>query len=71
MQLTKETVMKKVLFATVAATIFVAVSPAFANPSYEAEWDYAGWRDAQQSIAGQQVETRNTQLIYRPHRVRQ
>jgi hypothetical protein len=62
--------MKKVLIATVAATIFAVVSPAFANPAYEAEWDYAGWRDAQQSIARQQVETRNSQLIYRPHRVR-
>jgi hypothetical protein len=62
--------MKKVLFAT-AASIFVVVSPAFANPAYEAEWDYAGWRDAQQSSARQQVETRNSQLIYRPHRVRQ
>ena len=69
MQLTKETVMKKVLFAAVTATIFVVVSPAFANPAYEAEWDYDGWKAARQSNA--QVETRDSQLIYRPHRVRQ
>jgi hypothetical protein len=34
--------MKKVLLATVAATVFAAVSPVFANPSEEAEGDYAG-----------------------------
>jgi hypothetical protein len=61
--------MKKELFAAAAATIFIVVSPAFANPAYEAEWDYDGWKAARQSNA--QVETRNSQLIYRPHRVRQ
>ena|ERR1700722_7923049 len=39
-QPTKETVMKKVLFATAAATMFVAISPAFAaSPADDAEWD--------------------------------
>ena len=32
--------MKKVLFATAAATMFVAISPAFAaSPADDAEWD--------------------------------
>jgi hypothetical protein len=63
--------MKKVLFATVAATMFVVVAPAFANPAYEAEQDYAGWKDAQQSAAGKQVETRNGWAIHQLNRVHQ
>jgi hypothetical protein len=36
--------MKKALFAAVAATIFVVVSPAFANRAYEAELDMTAGR---------------------------
>jgi hypothetical protein len=36
----------KVLFA--AATTFVMLSPVFANPSYEAEWDQATYPSAGQ-----------------------
>jgi hypothetical protein len=61
--------MKKVLFATVAATMFVVIAPAFANPAYEAEEDYAGWKAARESNAGQQVEMRNGHVIYRPNQV--
>ena len=38
--------MKKLLFAISAATLLVAGPAAFANPSEEAEGDYASWRDA-------------------------
>ena len=38
--------MKKLLFAMTAATLLVAGSAAFANPSEEAEGDYAGWKAA-------------------------
>jgi hypothetical protein len=38
--------MKKVLFAITAATLLVAGPAAFANPSEEAEGDYAGWKAA-------------------------
>ena len=38
--------MKKLLFALSAATLLVASTAAFANPSEEALGDYAGWRDA-------------------------
>jgi hypothetical protein len=48
--------MKRAFVATLAATIFVAVSPAFANPGHEAEHNYAGWNAAQQSKAGRQFE---------------
>jgi hypothetical protein len=44
--------MKKILIVTTAVTVFAAVSSAFANPSYEAEWDYDGWRAAQSAAAG-------------------
>jgi hypothetical protein len=38
--------MKKLLFAISAATLLVAGPAAFANPSEEAEGDYAGWKAA-------------------------
>jgi hypothetical protein len=56
--------MKKMLFATLAATMFVVVSPAFANPAYEAEQDYAGWKAAREA-AQQQVEQPKGHVIHR------
>ena len=38
--------MKKLLFALSAATLLVAGPAAFANPSEEAEGDYASWKAA-------------------------
>ena len=38
--------MKKMLFAITAATLLLAGPAAFANPSEEAEGDYAGWKAA-------------------------
>ena len=39
--------MKKVLFATAAVTMFVAVSPAFAaSPADDAEWDRRAYSSA-------------------------
>ena len=58
------------LVAAAAATMFVVVAPAFANPSQEAEDDYAGWKAARDAAA-QQVETLRGQHIHRsnpPHR---
>ena len=66
---------KQLLFAAAAATMFVAISPAFANPALEAEWDYAGWRDAQAAAAqaarvSHQTVTRNGHVvIYRSNQV--
>jgi hypothetical protein len=61
--------MKKLLVAAVAATMFVVVAPAFANPSYEAEEDYAGWKAARDA-ARQQVETGHNQTIHRSNQFR-
>jgi len=57
--------MKKMLFATLAATMFVVVSPAFANPAQEAEEDYAGWKAAREAAAQQQVEQPKGHVIHR------
>ena len=60
--------MKKMLFATLAATMFVVVSPAFANPAQEAEEDYAGWKAAREAAAQQQVEQLKGHVIHRSNR---
>jgi hypothetical protein len=60
--------MRKMFFATAAATMFV-VAPALANPSQEAEEDYAGWKAARESNAGQQVETLKGRAIDRSNPV--
>ena len=59
--------MKKVLIGTAAAIALIAVSPAFAGPAEDAEWDYAGWLAAQKA-AQQQVQHQvhhNGHVIYR------
>jgi hypothetical protein len=61
--------MKKVLFATAVATMFVAVPPAFANPSQEAEEDYAGWKAAREAAGSQQTVTEKGQFIHRSNQV--
>jgi hypothetical protein len=48
----KETIMKKLLIVTTAVTVLAAISQAFASPSYEAEYDYDGWRAAESALAG-------------------
>ena len=58
--------MKKVLIATAAAFAFIAVSPAFANPSEEAEGDYAGWLAATKAAQQEQAQVQhNGHVIYR------
>jgi hypothetical protein len=58
--------MKKVLIATTAAIVFIAVSPAFAGPAEDAEWDYAGWRAAEKAAQQQvQHQVHNGHVIYR------
>jgi hypothetical protein len=56
--------MRKMLVAAAAMTMFVVVAPAFANPSQEAEDDYAGWKAARDAAA-QQAETRHARTIHR------
>jgi hypothetical protein len=57
--------MKKVLLATLAATMFVVVSPAFAGPADDAEWDLQGWKAAREANPVQPVETQKGHVIYR------
>jgi hypothetical protein len=63
------TVTGKLLLAAAAVTTFIAVAPAFANPSYEAEEDYSGWRDAQRASVNQRTEIKNGPVIHRSHRI--
>jgi hypothetical protein len=49
----KKTVMNKVRFAAVTATMFVAVIPALAGLAYEAEQDYEGWPSAHKTMTDQ------------------
>jgi hypothetical protein len=60
--------MKKMLFATLAATMFVVGSPAFAGPAEEAAEDYAGWKAAREAAAQQQVEQLKGHVIHRSNR---
>ncbi|HEV3081776.1 MAG TPA: hypothetical protein VGY66_18495, partial [Gemmataceae bacterium] len=48
----RKTIMKKLLIVTTAVTVLAAISQAFASPSYEAEYDYDGWRAAESALAG-------------------
>ena len=57
-------VMRKPLIGAAAATTFIAVAPAFANPAEEAEWDYAGWRAAQRVGVSQQTKMQKGPVIY-------
>jgi hypothetical protein len=45
------TVAGTLLPAAAAVMTFIAIAPALANPSYEAEEDHSGWRDAQRALA--------------------
>jgi hypothetical protein len=51
--------------ATLALTVFAVVSPAFANPSEEAEGDYAGWLAAQR--AAQHAQMPKGHVIFRSY----
>jgi hypothetical protein len=64
-----QTIAGKLLLAAAAVTTLIAVAPAFANPSYEAEQDYAGWRDAQRASVNQRTEIQNGPVIHRSHRM--
>ena len=70
-QLTKETVMKKVLFATAAATMFVAVSPAFAaSPGDDAEWDRRAYPSASEChLLKERVMLPNGHLVFQTEQV--
>jgi hypothetical protein len=61
-------VMRKLLIGAAAATMFIAVAPAFANPAQEAEEDYEGWRAAQRAGVSQQTKMQNAPVKYRSHR---
>jgi hypothetical protein len=66
-------VMKKLLFAISAATLLVAGPAAFANPSEEAEGDYASWRDATRAgIVGfpEDAYSKKGEVITIPNKVR-
>jgi D-alanyl-D-alanine carboxypeptidase len=64
-----ENVMKNLVLAAAAATMVFAVAPAFANPSQEAEEDYAGWKAAREAAADRAtvVHHHNGHVIYRSH----
>ena len=65
--------MKKLLFAISAATLLVAGPAAFANPSEEAEGDYASWRDATRAgIVGfpEDGYSKKDEVITIPNKVR-
>ena len=64
-----QTVAGKLLLAAAAVTTLIAVAPAFANPSYEAEQDYSGWRDAQRAGVNQRSEIQNGPVSRRAHRM--
>ena len=58
----------KLLLAAAVVTTFISVAPALANPSYEAEEDYSGWRDAQRASVNQRTEIQNGPVSPRAHR---
>ena len=64
-----QTVAGKLLLAAAVVTTFIAVAPAFANPSYEAEQDYSGWCDAQRASVYQRTEIQNGPVSHRSHRM--
>jgi hypothetical protein len=70
-QLTKETVMKKVLFATAAATMFVAVSPTLAAaPADDAEWDRHAYPSASEChFLKERVMLPNGRLVFQTRQV--
>jgi hypothetical protein len=63
--------MKKVLFATAAATIFVAVSPAFAaSPADDAEWDRSVYPSAGEChFVKQRIILPNGHLVFQTQQV--
>jgi hypothetical protein len=61
--------MRKLLIGAAVATTFVAITPAFASPADDAEWDLAGWSAAQKAIAEQQAATQNNHVIHRSNQV--
>ena len=63
--------MKKVLFAIAAATIFVAVSPAFAaSPADDAEWDRRAYPTAGQcQFLKQRVMLPNGHVVFENRQV--
>jgi hypothetical protein len=60
--------MKNVLFAAATVMMIGSVAPAFANPSQEAEEDYAGWLAAERAAERATVNHQhNGHVIYRSH----
>jgi hypothetical protein len=67
-QPTKETIMPKAL--VVATTMFVMLSPAFANPSYEAEWGLSTYPSAGEChFVTQQTVTPTGHRVHEQHQV--
>jgi hypothetical protein len=67
-QPTKETIMLKAL--VVATTTFVMLSPAFANPSYEAEWGISTYPSAGKChFVTQQTVTPTGHRVHDQHQV--
>jgi hypothetical protein len=67
-QPTKETIMPKAL--VVATTMFVMLSPAFANPSYEAEWGLSTYPSGGQChFVTQQTVTPTGHRVHEQHQV--
>jgi hypothetical protein len=66
--LSKETIMKTILFVTTAVTVLAAVSQAFAtSPAYEAAWDYDGLRAAQSAHAGKRFTPWEAVPVLKPN----
>ena len=63
--------MKKVLFATAAVTMFVAVSPAFAaSPADDAEWDRRAYPLASEChFLKQRVMSPNGNVVFQTQQV--
>jgi cytochrome c2 len=66
-----ENIMKKVLFAGAAATMLVAISPAFAtSPAEDAEQGYAVYPPVSEChFVTQRIVTPNGHIVYERHQV--
>ena len=65
-----ENVMRKVLFAAAAATMFVVVSPAFAGPADDAEQGYSVYPSPGEChFVTERVVTQNSRVIYQRQQV--
>jgi hypothetical protein len=62
--------MKNLLLAAAAATMVIAVSPAFANPADEAEWGVSVYPSVGPChFVTQRIVTQNGRVTYEQHQV--